>query len=397
MTSDVKTRIAVVGLGGRGTGLLHPLKAMKDVEITGLCDLYPDRIENAKKVVGLVSGRNIFSSIDYKDVIVRPDVDIVLVSTSWQAHVDIAVDALNAGKFVGMEVGGVYDVEECRRLVDACRGKENRFMLLENCCFGQRELMCKIIAEQGYFGKLVQLNGGYCHDLRNEVSFGKENRHYRLEHYKKYNCDNYPTHDIGPIAKILKINEENSFEKLISVASSSLGLHEYIAREKEDDKELLNTEFAQADTVTTLIKCKNGETVRLTLQTTLPRHYSRDFSVYGTKGMYQEEGDIMILEDFETAQKYEFQPHKLYHSVEKYEDRFEHPYWKKKSKDMMNAGHGGMDWLVLREMVESCRSGKKPYVDVFDAAVWMSITALSKKSIENGSCWVDFPNFKEAE
>ena len=169
-----KVRIAVVGLGGRGTGLLHPLKAMKDVEISGLCDLYPDRIENAKKLIG----HDAFSSTDYREVISQNDVDIVLVSSSWQAHIDISVDALNAGKFVGMEVGGVYDVNECFRLIDACRGKENSFMFLENCCFGQREMMCKIVAEKGHFGKLVQLNGGYCHDLRNEVSFGKENRHY---------------------------------------------------------------------------------------------------------------------------------------------------------------------------------------------------------------------------
>ena len=389
MMKNEKARIAVIGLGGRGIGLLHPLKAMKDIEITGLCDLYQDRIDNAKKVIG----HDAFSSTDYNEIIGRDDVDIVLVSTSWQAHIDVSVDALNAGKFVGMEVGGVYDVNECFRLIEACRGKENRFMLLENCCFGQRELMCKIIAEKGHFGKLSQLNGGYCHDLRNEVSFGKENRHYRLEHYKSHNCDNYPTHDLGPISKILKINEGNSFEKLISVAGPSLGLHEYISQKKSDNEELLNTEFAQADTVTTLIKCKNGEIVRLTLQTTLPRHYSRDFSIYGTKGMYQEEGDIMILEDFEDASKYEFQPHKLYHTAEKYEKKFDHPYWRKTSRDMMSAGHGGMDWLVLREMVESFRNNRKPYVDVFDAAVWMSVTALSEQSIKNGSVWVDFPAF----
>ena len=58
----------------------------------------------------------------------------------------------------------------------------------------------------------------------------------------------------------------------------------------------MDTEFAQGDVITTVITCANGETITMTLDTTLPRYYSRGFYVQGTKGMYTEENESVFLE-----------------------------------------------------------------------------------------------------
>ena len=52
---------------------------------------------------------------------------------------------------------------------------------------------------------IVHCHGAYAHDLRGEISPGKENRHYRLKNYIERNCENYPTHELGPIAKVVKL------------------------------------------------------------------------------------------------------------------------------------------------------------------------------------------------
>ena len=62
------------------------------------------------------------------------------------------------------------------------------FMFLENCCFGRRELMVLNMVELGVFGKIVHCAGGYHHDLREEIAYGRENRHYRLRNYLTRNC-----------------------------------------------------------------------------------------------------------------------------------------------------------------------------------------------------------------
>ena len=64
-------------------------------------------------------------------------------------------------------------------------------------------------------------------DLRSEVANGRKNRHYRLEEYKNRNCENYPTHELGPIAKILNINSGNRFTKLVSMSSKAQGMKQY--------------------------------------------------------------------------------------------------------------------------------------------------------------------------
>ena len=391
-----QVRLGIIGLGGRGMGLMNNLLSMKDVTVTAVCDVYEDRVESAQKTVKRRKRTTPFGTTDYKELLKRDDVDIVLISASWQAHTQLACDSMKSGKYTALEVGGTYEIENCFKLIDTYEETKTPFMFLENCCFGKRELMCLDMAKRGVFGKIVQCDGSYSHDLRNEVSFGKENRHYRLEHYINYNCDNYPTHELGPIAKILGINENNSMKRLISLVSGSHGLHEYVNAKKKDDESLKNIEFSQADIVTTMIECENGETIRLTLDTTLPRFYSRGFTVHGTKALYQEDGDIIFIDD-ETLKKYghraEFDQSVLYRNAKKYERKYMPDMWRRLSRSKILAGHGGMDYLMLRDMVESLKNGTPPSIDVYDAAAWMSVTALSKKSIEEGCVWVDFPEF----
>ena len=80
--------------------------------------------------------------------------------------------------------------------------------------------------------RLYAAGGGYHHDLRDEIADGRENRHYRLRNYLSHNCDNYPTHELGPIAKILNINHGNRMMTLISMASKASGLGIYLRKRK---------------------------------------------------------------------------------------------------------------------------------------------------------------------
>ena len=92
------------------------------------------------------------------------------------------------------------------------------------------------------------------HDLRTEVGTGCEMRHYRLRNYIHRNAENYPTHELGPIAKILGINSGNRMLTLTSMASKAVGMHAYAAERNPENKALVNTRFAQGDVVNTMIK-----------------------------------------------------------------------------------------------------------------------------------------------
>lgn len=388
-------RVAMIGMGERGKQLMEPLLKMEDVTVTAVCDAYEDRTSAAAKTVEKENGNMPFASCDYKEVLSRGDVDVAVISTSWEYHIAIAIEAMRRGVFAAMEVGGTYNLQECFDLVEAYEQTKTPFFFLENCCYGRRELMCLNMARAGAFGEIVHCDGAYKHDLRKEVSFGKENRHYRLPHYIHHNCENYPTHELGPIAKILGINRGNRMVRLVSMASKSRGLAQYIRDTKPEDAELLHTEFKQGDIVTTVITCENGETVTLTLDTTLPRIYSRNFTVHGTKGMYQEDGDYVFLEKDLTVDiaEIDVDPQKIWKNADKYGEEYDNDLWKHKSAGMIASGHGGMDYLVLRAMLSAARGESYPAIDVYDAAAWMCITALSEQSIANGSAPVEIPDF----
>ena len=388
-------KVGVVGLGQRGMQLIEPMLKMKDVQVVAVCDAYEDRTENAAKTVVEAGFEEPFKTGDYREILNLGTLDAVVIATSWERHIEIAIESMKKGIFTAMEVGGTYNLQECFDLVQAYEDTKTPFFFLENCCYGQRELMCLNMARQGVFGEIVHCDGAYKHDLRNEVSFGKENRHYRLAHYKEHNCENYPTHDLGPIAKILGINRGNRMLRLVSVASKACGLHEYVKEHKADDEELMNTQFKQGDVVTTVITCENGETITLTLDTTLPRIYSRNFTVHGTKGMYQEDGDYVFLEkDIEgDVAEIDMNPQKIWKNADKYAENYDNDLWLHKSQGMLESGHGGMDYLVLRSMVNAVKGETLPAIDVYDAASWMCITALSEKSIENGNIPVEIPDF----
>ena len=391
---EKKLRLGLVGFGARGTDLLKnvliPMSDI-DIELCAVCDLYPDRAEQARKMIIDAGKKEPLCSTDYKDI-VTADVDAVIIMTAWEAHIEIAVAAMNAGKAVGMEVGGAYSIEDCWRLVDTAEATKMPCMMLENCCYGKRELMILNMVRRGLFGDVVYCEGGYRHDLREEITSGAENRHYRLRNYLNRNCENYPTHELGPIAKILRINNDNRMVTLSSVASCAKGLHAYAVDRLGAEHKLSQAEFRQGDVVKTLIRCQNGELITLTLDTTLPCSYSRNFTVQGTKAAYFEASDSLYI-DKQDAQ-YEFEDKKLWGSAEKYEQEHLHPLWRDYDP---KGGHGGMDWLVFRAFVESILGGIRTPIDVYDTASWMCISALSERSIQEGGAPQEIPDFTRGQ
>lgn len=390
-----KVRLGLIGLGCRGRDMLDTMFAFPAAEITAVCDKYKDRVEETIAKVKKEQGRTPKGCTDYREVLKDDAVDAVFIATSWDTHIRIANDAMKAGKITALEVGGAYTVEECWELVYTYEQTKTPFMFMENCCYGKFELLSLALARAGELGTLVHAHGSYGHDLREEVLGGRVNRHYRLENYLKRNCENYPTHELGPIAKILDINRGNRMLSLVSVASKAAGLEEFSYTEKNPDQTLRGQKFAQGDIVNTIITCANGETISLKLDTTLPRYYSREFTLRGTKGLCCQEANMVFLEKernvhefcepFETLQKY-------MGNTETYQEYIPE-CWKTITEEEKSAGHGGMDYLMFKDFFAKIESGEPFALDVYDAASWMSVTALSEESVAKGGMPVSIPDF----
>ena len=383
-----KIGLGIVGLGARGKGLVKDLLLqMEGVRVVALADDYATRAEDLAAYVGEKTGTRPFATRDHRELISRSEVEAVLIVTPWECHVPMAIDALRAGKPVGIEVGGALSLAQCFDLVRVQEETGTPFMFLENCCYGRTELAVTRMVREGLFGEIVHCAGAYAHDLRGEIAHGEENHHYRLRHYLSRNGENYPTHELGPIAKLLRINAGNRLVSLTATASKSAGMREYLKTHAAAGVNV-DSRFAQGDIVTTVLTCAGGESIVLTLDTTLPRYYCRDFTVRGTKGFYEERTDSVFL-DGDSDHDWRSQ----WGNFSRYRDQYEHPIWQRFLQDGPLGGHGGMDGLVYGAFVDCVRNGLPMPIDVYDAAAWMCVAPLSEASIRQGGAPQEIPDF----
>lgn len=390
-----KIKIGYVGVGRRGLSVLKRCFAkMNDVEIVTICEISDERIEVAKEVFEENQKPMPKVTKCYEDILKDPEIDAVVIMTGWDSRPAMAKQAMLAGKYTAIEVGCSETLDECFDLISVYEQTGTPLMMLENCCYGRREMMALNLVKKGLLGEVVHCTGAYSHYLNSVELFAEmlseENKsdrvnHYRLKHYIEGNRENYPTHELGPICKVLGINRGNRIVKLASFASKAVGIKSFAAEKFGKDNEYAKIGYKQGDIVNTIMTCADGSTISITLDTTVPRaYYSRNFSVRGTKGMTSEERSAVFFEGMDEPTQ---------NNEKEMFEKYDHPLHAEYEKVGTRGGHGGMDWLVCRAFVEAVKSGTNTPIDAYDTVTWLAVGALSEQSIKGGGMPVDFPDF----
>jgi len=198
-------RIGVVGLGMRGSDAVERLSYIDGVEITALCDKYPDRVTAAQKTLekmGRAKAKEYSGDEGYKALCESNDVDLVYTPTPWHMHTPVALYAMRHGKHAATEVPAGKTMDELWDLVETSEKTKQHCMMLENCCYDFFELLTLNMARQGMLGELVHAEGAYIHDLSKDWNFNK-NAYADMWWLKEnigHNGNLYPIHGLGPIA-----------------------------------------------------------------------------------------------------------------------------------------------------------------------------------------------------
>ena len=109
--------------------------------------------------------------------------------------------------------------------------------------------------------------------------------------------------------------------------------------------------------------------------------------------MYEEATDSVFI-DREEDRKHDFDWRRVNsgNAVE-YAEKYEHPVWQEYIKEGVRGTHDGMDYLEFKIFFD-CLKNKKPMpIDVYDAAAWMCISALSEQSVAMGGAPIGIPDF----
>jgi len=183
--ADKPLKVAVIGCGDRGKGILSVLKTLPVLfEMVAICDVLDFRLAEAEKLYG----GNVKRYKDYRKLLDDKSIDAVLIATPLSAHFSIAKDALAASKHVYLEKTMTYSIPEAVELVKDV--KKSGLVLQVGHQYRYTPLYFKVkdMIEKGYLGKVTQIdcrwdrNGSW----RRPVSQSSLERQINWRMYKEY-------------------------------------------------------------------------------------------------------------------------------------------------------------------------------------------------------------------
>ena len=363
-----KVRLGIFGVK-RG-GDLGRAALLSNAEIVALCDKDEKRM---KEAINHFPDATVYNN--FEDFINHP-MDGVILANYFHEHAPAAIRLLEKGIAVLSECTSNSTMAEGVALVRAVEKSNAVYMLSENYPFMKFNREMKKICDGGTLGKILYAEGEYNHpgdpwDLgpkRYLIPFEKHWRNYLPRTY-------YATHSLAPIMfatgaipkKVTAFTCGAPFDKEVPSASQ-------IAY---DRAAVINT------------KNSDGSVFTFTGCATFGAH-GNSYRICGTRGQIENlrgMGEQVMLrynkwevpEGTPTEQLYE-------------------PGWNDRDEELIEkTGHGGGDFLVVREFIECVRDGKKPCFDVYFATTMASVAILAHRSVLADGKPFDVPDFRLEE
>ncbi len=401
--AEKPVRLGMVGVGGRGTTLLSLLLEMGGVEVPAICDINLEHLTRAQTMVEKVGQKKpdgySRDEQDFQRLMYRDDLDAVVIATYWQWHTPMAVCAMQSGKYAAVEVPAAITLDECWELVKTHEETGVSCMMLENWSFRRDNLAVLNMIRQGLLGEIVHCHCAHSHNCIDHWFFDPQgNMRWGGEFLVKRNCNQYPTHALGPVISWMDIGCGDYFDKVVTFANRSLGINHYFSTKFGPNHPNAKRKYAQGDIVTSLIKTKKGNTIVVNYDMQLPRPYDNRWEIQGTEGLYNEQRNAVYLHG--RSPKYE-----EWEPFDPYQEKFENAWWKpfqERSRaastkgptgDQLAFGHGGTDYHELNQFLKAVRNKTQTPIDVYDSVIMSALVPLSEKSIAEGGTTVEFPDF----
>ena len=408
-------RVGVIGLGMRGTGWVGTFSVVPGGEVTALCDHHADRIERAQKeqldAKGKVRSKLEFSGEEgWKALCESDEVDLVVNCTPWHLHAPIAKYAMEHGKHVAIEVPSAMTIDECWELVETSERTGKHCMQMENCCYGEAEMMALNLVRQGVLGEIMHAEGAYIHDLRwlcyqDPKEDGYDNW-WRLKWNMNHQGNPYPTHGLVPVMQMMNINRGDRFDYLNCLQADQRCCDEYAAAKFGSGSKFASLHPECGDQSTTVIRTVKGKTIMVQHDVNSPHPYSRHNLVQGTKGVFRGISFPEKVEDYVTdgnAVQFTWEEDPLKGGAHKYFDftktqemreKYKHPIWKAAGELAKKlGGHGGMDTMLGLRLIYCLNHGLPLDQDVYDLAASCSLCELSDWSCRHRGNSIEVPDF----
>ena len=303
---------------------------------------------------------------------IQSDLDIIVVSTPMPLHAPQSTLALQEGKHVISEVPAATDLQQCWELIKSVENSKNKYMMAENYVYTKPNILIRELAMQGLFGDIYFGEGQYLHELKSLNEITKWRRKWQTGR----NGCTYSTHSLGPVLQW--------FDDRVCTVSCFGSGHHY-----EDSK---GKQYENEDTISMICKTTRGGLVEIRVDMLSDRPaLGQYYSLQGTKGCYEaarglgDQPKIWLAEHSDQV---------VWQSLSDFEEQYMPEIWRNPSMEALQAGHGGGDYLEVREFVDSIINDTKSPIDIYESLDMTVPGLVSEVSINRESIPVEVPDFR---
>ena len=396
-------RIAVIGVGARGSGHIKQFATIEGTEIVAVADLYEDLVDKSVRSCLQIDGKRHQNISRYfgdenlwKKMLLDVKPDAVIIATNWSNHAKMSIESMENGAHAFVEVPIAVTINEMWEIVNTSERTQKHCMMMENVNYGREELLYLNLCRKGIIGDLLHAEAAYIHELRFQMEEQERGTgSWRTHHYAKRNGNLYPTHGLGPVAQYMNLSRgEDQFNTIVSFSTPAVGRKLYAEKNYEKDHKWNTLNYNGGDLNTSIIKTNLGRTIMVQWDETSPRPYSRLNLIQGTKGTLAGYPTRVALEAGVPGATTDHHEWVKDEQLEMIYDKYEHPMYKRLGAlaEKMG-GHGGMDFMMRYRIIECLRKGFPLDQNVYEGCLWSAVSPLSEASVAQGGMPQKFPDF----
>jgi predicted dehydrogenase len=372
-------RVAVVGLGQRGTETWLPLlQQMAGYRIIAICD--PIVALHERAVARLKHPKEVKVYRTYEEVLADPNVDAVALTVRCEEQGALAAQALEAGKHVHAEVPAAHRLEDCWRIVLAVERTGLVYQLAEQTRYWGFVEAWRTMVAQGQLGHITFCEGQYFHYRAGWMFQDPATGRFYGPHEVAAHPEAQPTwsqrmppihylpHELSPMLKVLD-------DRVVEVVGMSTRSPSYA-----------HPEIAQPDMQVALMRTEKDAILRMAKSSAQP-HPERNYHWYqvvGTRGRVEWKRAARDLPRLWLA---DAQMHDLAEVDWRYE-RLDAP------PEARGSGHGDADYYVHAAFRDAVLGRRPLEFDVYQAMDTAAPAILAAESIARGTVLLQVPDFR---
>lgn len=147
MAKKSSVNVAVIGAGAIGLHHIEGFRGHPDARVVAVAEKDAARGREAVDRYGVPC-----LAADYRDLLKRPDIDIVSIALPTWLHAEVSIDALRAGKHVMLDKPMTTNAADAARILAAAKKARRQFMVGQNQRFSSAAQAVKKAVETGSLG-----------------------------------------------------------------------------------------------------------------------------------------------------------------------------------------------------------------------------------------------------